>query len=89
MDIVIKMNMSKPKFDTLTFQEKAQLVFFESGKFISSRDYYNQKLVLYDLGEFFADVWYESESNQIFKIEAIEPGDKRIDRYIESETNNL
>jgi hypothetical protein len=78
--------MQKLSFDKLDINAKGKLVLMDQGKFLSSRKYYNQTLVLYDMGDFFAEVWYEPESNKIHKIDSIEPGDKKIDRYIDSET---
>lgn len=80
--------MNKLDFDKLDIKTKGQLVLLEEGRFISLRKYYNQSLVLYDMGDFFAEVWYEPESNKINKIESIEPSDKKIDLYIISETNS-
>ena len=73
------------EFNELNLKAKGEKTFLE-GKFISSRSYYNQRLVLYSLYDFFVEVWYEPGSNKIHKIEGLNPDDKRIDRYIESET---
>ncbi len=49
---------------------------------IAARSYYNQTLCLYDLGNFFVEVWYKYESNTIRNITVVE--DMRIiDRYID------
>lgn len=61
--------------------KKGEKVFLE-GTFIASREYYAQRLVLYDLGEFFAEVWYLPNANKIHRIESLNQKDKRIDLYI-------
>lgn len=71
-------------FNKIDLKSKGEKTFLE-GKFISSRDYYNQRLVLYSLDDFFVEVWYEPGSNSIGKIEGLSGDDKRIDRYIEKE----
>lgn len=76
--------MIKSDFDKLSNKEKGEIVFLKGGKFIGHRSYYNQKLVLYDLGEFFAEVWYDPETNQISKITSLLPDSKEIERYIDS-----
>jgi hypothetical protein len=76
--------MNKLEFNKLYLKDKAKLVLIEKGKFIASRDYYNQRLVLYDMVEFFAEVWYEPEGNKINNIISIELDDKRINGYIDS-----
>jgi hypothetical protein len=76
--------MTLQDFNKLDLKAKGEKTFLE-GKFIAAREYYNQKLVLYDIGEFFGEVWYEPGTNKIHKIEGLTGEDKRIDRYIESQ----
>ena len=76
--------MKKTEFDKQNLKDKGNFVLLDQGKFIASRDYYNHRLVLYDLGEFFAEIWYEPQNNKIQKIESVEIGDKKIDRYIDA-----
>ena len=51
---------------------------------IAKRSYYNQTVSLYDLGNFFVEVWYEIESNSIRDITVVEDM-KIVDRYIDAE----
>jgi len=71
-------------FKNLSLQEKGKKALLE-GKFIASREYYNQRLVLYDMEDFFAEVWYEPNKNKIHRIDSLSLNDKRIDMYINSE----
>ena len=80
--------MTQSEFNKLSHKEKGHLVFTE-GKFIASRQYYAQRLVLYDMEEFFAEVWYEPDKNKIHRIESLSPEDKRIDLYINSELDMI
>lgn len=74
--------MNKQQFDRLNFNERGKHVLLKVGRFIASRTYYNQKLVLYDMGKFFAEVWYEPNENKITDIVSLSPSDKKIDLYI-------
>lgn len=76
--------MDLKDFNQLDFKSKGEKTFLE-GKFISSREYYNQRLVLYSLDDFFVEAWYEPDCNKIHRIEGLHGGDKRIDRYIDQE----
>ena len=78
--------MKKLSFDKLDMKTKGNFVLVEEGKFIASREYYNQRLVLYDMGEFFAEVWYGPQGNKIHKIESMSLGDKKVNLYIHSNT---
>jgi hypothetical protein len=76
--------MNLQDFNKLDLKQNGEKTFMD-GKFISSRDYYNQRLVLYSLYYFLVEVWYEPGSNTIGRIEGLSGDDKRIDRYIERE----
>jgi len=70
-------------FNNLDFTEKGLIVFGEGASFVGFRYYYNQKLVLYDCGSFFAEVYYSPEGNEITKIDGFAEDDKRLDLYID------
>jgi hypothetical protein len=72
------------EFNNLTIQDKWNFV-FKSGKasFISFREYYNQKVTLWDCGTFFAEVYYLKADNTYTKIEGFEQDDKRLNIYID------
>ena len=76
------MEITFDNFKHLDINKKADLV-FNQGVFIAAREYYNQRLVLYSIGNFFAEVYYDPKENTIHKIEGIKEDDKRIDRYID------
>jgi len=80
--------MDITEFSTYSLKEKGKKVFLE-GKFIASREYYNQRLLLYDLGSFFAEVWYLPDEIKIHRIDAISQNDKKIDLYISSNREKL
>ena len=60
--------MSKDKFNSLTIDHKANLV-FQKRNFISSRRYYNFEVSLYLFGSLFVEVWFFPVANEIQKIE--------------------
>jgi len=74
--------ISKDDFNKLSLDDKGTLVFSE-GKFLATRFYYNQTLCLYDLGNFFVEVFYNSNINIIANIQIMK--DKTLDIYIDSE----
>ena len=76
------MEITPAKFKSLNLNQRGELTF--QNNMIAKRSYYNQTLCLYDLGNFFVEVWYEIESNSIRDITVVE--DMRIiDRYINAE----
>jgi hypothetical protein len=76
--------MTLETFNSLSIDQKGNIVFGKDASFLGIREYYGQKLVLYDCGEFFAETWYDPENNEITKIEGFPPNDKRLDRYIDA-----
>lgn len=74
--------ISDIEFQKLSLQERAE-VLFEQGTFIALRQYYNQRLVLYTLFNFFVEIWYSPVENRIEKIEILKD-DKIINLYISS-----
>ena len=75
--------ISKDDFNKLSLDDKGNIVFFE-GKYIASREYYNQLLMLYDLGSYFVEVFYNSHINLIANIQIMKDI-KTLDIYIDSE----
>jgi hypothetical protein len=73
--------MKKKDFDKLSLKAKGRIVLIEQGKFIAKRDYYNQKLELYDMGNYFAEVWYEPTSSLFHRIDSLFDDDKNIDLF--------
>ena len=69
------------EFNILSFKEKSILI-FSQGNYCGLREYYNYKLNLYSIDDFFAEVWYNPENNNIEKIEAVNDT-KILDRYID------
>lgn len=75
--------MNLEYFSQLSLAQKGGIVFGNEVAYIGYREYYNQKLVLYDCGGFFAEVYYSPDSNEISKIDGFSGDDKRLDRYID------
>lgn len=70
------------EFDKLSIDKKANKIFAE-GNYCGVREYYNYKINLYSLNDFFVEVYYASWSNSIEKIESVKD-DKILDRFIDS-----
>ena len=73
--------MKLSEFKKLSLNAKGEIV-FQLGKFIKSREYYNQRLCLYSLDDYFAEVWYDPDGNHIHRIDGLEESSKIVDRYI-------
>ena len=73
--------ISKTKFRLLSITQKGEYVFKEGG-YIGLREYYNYRINLYSLFDFFVEVWYSPGRNEIEKIEVME-SEKTLDLYID------
>ena len=73
--------ITKHKFRNLDIDRKGEYV-FQEGEYIGLREYYNHKINLYSLFDFFVEVWYFPEENKIEKIEVME-SEKNLDLYID------
>jgi hypothetical protein len=76
--------MNLKTFNSLSIDQKGSIVFGSDASFLGVREYYGQKLVLYDCGDYFVETYYDPESNEITKIEGFTLDDKRLDRYIDA-----
>jgi hypothetical protein len=75
--------MTLAEFNILPIEEKHNHVFGNKDvRLITFREYYNQKVTLWDCGTFFAEMYYFPEENKILRIEGFGQDDKRIDAYI-------
>jgi len=79
---MVRSNMiSKTKFIQLSIKQKGEYV-FQEGEYIGLREYYNHRINLYSLSDFFVEVWYIPAENKIEKIEVLE-SEKTLDLYID------
>lgn len=58
------MTMDFYEFNYLPGSERAELV-WQHGRLLTTRDHMGCTVVLYKMPEFFAEVWYSPEDNQI------------------------
>lgn len=79
------MKMNKSNFQKLPEGEKASMV-LDKGKQISRRKVKSYFVSLYTLDEFMVEIWYQSRTNKIEKVEIIEDH-SIIDKYIDEEVN--
>ena len=73
--------ISKTKFRLLSTTQKGEYV-FQEGDYIVLREYYNHRINLYSLFDFFVEVWYFPAENKIEEIEVME-SEKILDQYID------
>ena len=72
--------MSPPLFNSMSLNEKINLVYRE-GTFIVAIRYYGYKINLYLLGNFYVEVFYNHKLDKIEKIELLKISSKRIKFY--------
>ena len=73
--------ITKHKFRNLDIDRKSEYV-FQEGDYIGLREYYNHRINLYSLFDFFVEVWYFPAENKIEKIEVME-SENTLDLYID------
>ncbi len=73
--------MTEKYFNSLNIDQRAEIA-FQKAKFIGTRIYYNQKIILYSFENLFIEVWYGPNENKIYKIELLQ-NLQTIDIYIE------
>ena len=63
--------LSSKQFERLSFLDKLMII-FEEGEELYIRHTDGFIIKLYQLNDFFCEVWYSSEANKIYKIEIID-----------------
>jgi hypothetical protein len=70
--------MNLEQFSRLDFEDKANAVFGREDCFLSFRLEGAYTMLLYDMGDFFAEVWYHGKKNEVDRIEGF--GRKEVGR---------
>jgi hypothetical protein len=70
------------QFNYLPVSERAELV-WQHGRLLATRDHMGCSVVLYKMAEFFAEVWYSPEDNQIALVHGFR-SPELLEPYIES-----
>ena len=79
--------MKPAEFDSLTIDEKAKLI-LNKGVYVSRSEFFQLEISLYRMDDEFVELWYESLSGRIYKIDYIK--DKSINPYLKHlSANNL
>ena len=68
------------KFNSLSFEEKGAMI-FSKDCFVASVEYYGKTHGLYQIENFYVEVVYDEDPNEIISIEAFETKDKKLDKY--------
>ena len=66
--------MTKTQFSELAFNEKIELV-IEDGTEILNRIFLFYVIRLYNIEDFYVEVWYKTSSNKIDRVEPVEIDD--------------
>jgi hypothetical protein len=66
--------MTKIQFSELTLNEKIELV-IENGTEILNRIFLFYVIRLYNVDDFYVEVWYKTSSNKIDRVESVEIDD--------------
>lgn len=74
--------MDKTKFQDLSNHDRGEIL-FKQGEYIAAREYYNHRINLYSLYDFFVEAWYFPPDNKITDIKVI-IDDKGLDPYIDN-----
>lgn len=74
--------MSEDQFILLPFHEKIKKLYVE-GDFIVAIRYYGYKINLYQIFNFFVEVFYNHKEDRIEKIELLEMGNSRMKFYFD------
>jgi glycyl-tRNA synthetase alpha subunit len=69
--------MTESQFQTLSYHDKGVVVFC-NGKFISNREYYQQKISLYSVYDFHVEVYYGFENRKINKFQIVQIDDLSV-----------
>lgn len=71
--------MSLLPWDCMDNDELAKRI-FESGEYLITIEYYNQKINLYAVDEDFYEIYYDSKSNEVVEINLAMGND--MDKYV-------
>lgn len=71
--------MKPAEFDNLTIDEKAKLI-LNRGVYVSRSEFFQLEISLYRMDDEFVELWYESLSGRIFRIDYIK--NKSINPYL-------
>lgn len=75
--------MNYIQFNNLSEFDKGIIIFENQDRLLSVREYYNQDVRLFDLGNFFVEYYFFPDVNEVTKIEGIPLDDKRVNLYID------
>ncbi|QNF34221.1 hypothetical protein HUW51_16385 [Adhaeribacter swui] len=59
--------MTLPEFQQNLKEDQAHLI-WQRGNFLLMRNYVKHRILLYDMGSFYAEIWYHLQSNKIVII---------------------
>jgi hypothetical protein len=71
--------ISRDEFDVLPAAEKVHIV-FEYGETMDQREYAEFRMKLYLIGDFYAELWINSDNHQIGNLISLSP-DEVLDLY--------
>ena len=72
--------MTLSQFQSLSTDQQGEILFTQ-GNYIAARAYYNHRINLYSLYDFFVEAWYFPPENRITELKVV--GEKELDLYID------
>lgn len=74
------MALTVNSFNSLPFEDRGAIIFTRDC-FVNSVKYYGNTVGLHQIEDFYVQVFYDSETNEILEIEAFETRDKALDKF--------
>lgn len=72
--------MDQPNFRGIDLDTRAKFL-FNYGDYVSSIDYYGQKVDLYVIGAFYVEAFYNAETRELEQIEILDSKERRLQLY--------
>lgn len=72
--------MDHESFNFIDLETKAQFV-FGYGEYISTIEYYGQKVDLYIVGSFYVEAFFNGQTDDLEQIQILEPEERRLQLY--------
>ena len=80
--------MRPERFETMSNNEKLRWIYFE-GEHIMAIRYYQYKVILYSLNNFFVEVFYHHTRGKIEKVEVMDKNNSRMKFYADQVSLSL
>lgn len=72
--------MDHQSFNSINLNTKAEFL-FNYGEYVSSIEYYGNKVDLYIVGGFYVEAFYSGDTKELEKIEILDERERRLQLY--------